>query len=198
MERNADTGSLPQPKRQLVEAIRMLERAEIIDHNGHCSVRRDAGSFFINSGASVRGALTEDDIVAVDLDGRARRRFGGAAARVPHPFGDLPAARCGERRRPHAPTVVDLPDHGRRAVPPGLCARRPARRHAGARQPDVGQHPPRRRAAGGGPRRASRGAAQGARGRRGRRRHGRVLRACRLRRGERLPAVHGDADRQAL
>ncbi len=57
-------------KEQLVEAIRMLERAEIVDHNGHCSVRRDAGSFYINSGASVRSALTAEDIVAVDLDGK--------------------------------------------------------------------------------------------------------------------------------
>ena len=56
-------------KRQLVDAIRMLERAEIIDHSGHASARRDGNSFYINSGASVRGALTEDDIVAVDLDG---------------------------------------------------------------------------------------------------------------------------------
>ncbi len=57
-------------KEQLVEAIRMLERAEIVDHNGHCSVRRDAASFYINSGASVRSALTAEDIVAVDLDGK--------------------------------------------------------------------------------------------------------------------------------
>jgi len=56
-------------KQQLVHAIRMLERAGFIDHNGHCSARRDAGSFYINSGASVRGALTVDDIVTVDLDG---------------------------------------------------------------------------------------------------------------------------------
>jgi ribulose-5-phosphate 4-epimerase/fuculose-1-phosphate aldolase len=54
---------------QLVDAIRMLERARIIDHSGHCSARRNAGSFYINSGASVRGALTIEDIVAVDLDG---------------------------------------------------------------------------------------------------------------------------------
>ena len=54
---------------QLVDAIRMLERAGYIDHNGHCSARRDAGSFYINSGASVRGALTVRDIVTVDLDG---------------------------------------------------------------------------------------------------------------------------------
>jgi L-fuculose-phosphate aldolase len=56
-------------KQQLVDAIRMLERAAIIDHNGHCSARRDATSFYINSGASVRGALTVDDLVTVDLDG---------------------------------------------------------------------------------------------------------------------------------
>jgi len=56
-------------KEQLVDAIRMLERAGYIDHNGHASARRDAGSFYINSGASVRGALTVNDIVTVDLDG---------------------------------------------------------------------------------------------------------------------------------
>ncbi len=56
-------------KQQLVDAIRMLERAGIIDHNGHCSARRDVNAFYINSGASVRGALTVDDIVTVDLDG---------------------------------------------------------------------------------------------------------------------------------
>ena len=56
-------------KRALVDAIRMLERAAIIDHSGHGSVRRDASSFYINSGASVRNALTSDDIVVVNLDG---------------------------------------------------------------------------------------------------------------------------------
>jgi L-fuculose-phosphate aldolase len=55
--------------RSLVEAIRMLERAEIIDHSGHCSARRGPDSYYINSGASVRSALTVDDIVAIDLDG---------------------------------------------------------------------------------------------------------------------------------
>ena len=45
-------------KQELVDAIRMLERAEYIDHNGHCSARRDPNSFYINSGASVRGTLT--------------------------------------------------------------------------------------------------------------------------------------------
>ncbi len=56
-------------KQQLVDCIRMLERADYIDHNGHCSMRRDAGSLYINSGASIRSSLTTDDIVAIDLDG---------------------------------------------------------------------------------------------------------------------------------
>jgi ribulose-5-phosphate 4-epimerase/fuculose-1-phosphate aldolase len=54
---------------QLVNAIRMLTRAGMIDHSGHGSVRRDAHSLWINSGASVRASLTEHDIVAIDLDG---------------------------------------------------------------------------------------------------------------------------------
>jgi L-fuculose-phosphate aldolase len=53
----------------LVDAIRMLARANIVDHSGHGSARRDAESFYINSAASARGALTTNDIVAVDLDG---------------------------------------------------------------------------------------------------------------------------------
>ena len=57
-------------KAQLVDAIRMLERAGIIDYNGHCSLRVAPDRLLINSGASVRGALTHDDIVCVDLDGR--------------------------------------------------------------------------------------------------------------------------------
>ncbi len=66
-----ETGASPQhaAKQKLADAIRMLEKADIIDHKGHCSIRRDAGSLYINSGASVRGALTVDDIVGIDLDG---------------------------------------------------------------------------------------------------------------------------------
>jgi L-fuculose-phosphate aldolase len=56
-------------KTRLVDAIRMLAHANIVDHSGHGSARRDAGSFYINSAASARGALTTGDIVAVDLDG---------------------------------------------------------------------------------------------------------------------------------
>ena len=54
---------------QLVDAIRMLSRANIIDHSGHGSVRRDTASFCINSAASTRSALTTGDLVTIDLDG---------------------------------------------------------------------------------------------------------------------------------
>ena len=57
------------PRQDLVDCIRMLEKADYIDHNGHCSIRRDGASFYINSGASIRSTLTVDDIVTVDLDG---------------------------------------------------------------------------------------------------------------------------------
>jgi len=56
-------------KQDLVDCIRMLERAGCIDHNGHCSLQRDDTSLWINSGASVRSRLTIADIVAIDLDG---------------------------------------------------------------------------------------------------------------------------------
>ena len=56
-------------KQQLADAVRMLARAEIVDHSGHGSARRDRESFYINSGASTRFTLTVDDVVAVDLGG---------------------------------------------------------------------------------------------------------------------------------
>ena len=56
-------------RQQLVDAIRMLARADIVDHSGHGSARRDGDSFYINSAASARRALTTDDIVTLDLDG---------------------------------------------------------------------------------------------------------------------------------
>jgi L-fuculose-phosphate aldolase len=57
-------------KRLLVDAMLMLERAQIIDFNGHFSVRApDGRHMLINSGKSVRSALTVDDIVTIDFDG---------------------------------------------------------------------------------------------------------------------------------
>src|SRR5258705_2543282 len=57
-------------KQLLADAILMLERAEVIDFNGHFSWRipgRD--HMLINSGKSVRSALTAGDIVTIDFDG---------------------------------------------------------------------------------------------------------------------------------
>jgi L-fuculose-phosphate aldolase len=58
-------------KRMLADAIRMLEQAGIIDFNGHFSWRVPGQDLMlINSGASVRSALTAADIVLVDFDGK--------------------------------------------------------------------------------------------------------------------------------
>ena len=57
-------------KGMLADALRMLERAGIIDFNGHFSARVPGSDrVLINSGASVRSALTAEDIVTIDLDG---------------------------------------------------------------------------------------------------------------------------------
>jgi L-ribulose-5-phosphate 4-epimerase len=59
-----------QQKQMLVDAILMLERAEVIDFNGHFSWRLPGQDLMlINSGASVRSALTVADIVTIDFDG---------------------------------------------------------------------------------------------------------------------------------
>jgi L-fuculose-phosphate aldolase len=64
---------MPQPSQttidDLLTALRILEANEIIDFNGHASVRHGAGCL-INSGASVRSALTPNDIGAVEAGGR--------------------------------------------------------------------------------------------------------------------------------
>jgi ribulose-5-phosphate 4-epimerase/fuculose-1-phosphate aldolase len=65
-------------KQQLVDCIRMLEQSDIIDYNGHCSVRLDDRRFLINMGACQRSALTVDDLCVVDLD--ANQLEGRAAA----------------------------------------------------------------------------------------------------------------------
>jgi L-fuculose-phosphate aldolase len=57
-------------KRQLVDCVRMLERAGIIDYNGHCSIRVGANRILINIGSCARSQLTVDDICAIDIEGR--------------------------------------------------------------------------------------------------------------------------------
>jgi L-ribulose-5-phosphate 4-epimerase len=59
-----------QQKQTLVDAILMLERAGVVDFNGHFSWRvTGQDCMLINSGASVRSALDVDDIVTIDFDG---------------------------------------------------------------------------------------------------------------------------------
>jgi len=63
--------SVVQLKQQLADALRMLERAEVIDFNGHMSCRLPGTQHvLINSGKSVRSALTAEDIIAIDMDGK--------------------------------------------------------------------------------------------------------------------------------
>jgi ribulose-5-phosphate 4-epimerase/fuculose-1-phosphate aldolase len=58
-------------KQQLADALTMMERAEVIDFNGHMSCRLPGTPhILINSGKSVRSALGAADIIAIDMDGR--------------------------------------------------------------------------------------------------------------------------------
>ena len=58
-------------KQMLADAILMLERAQVIDFNGHFSWRVPGRAcMLINSGRSVRSVLTAADIVMIDFDGQ--------------------------------------------------------------------------------------------------------------------------------
>lgn len=62
--------TVAEKKQMLVDAILMMERAQIMDFNGHFSARLEgADRMLINSGRSVRSALTVDDIVTIDFNG---------------------------------------------------------------------------------------------------------------------------------
>ncbi|HET7548223.1 MAG TPA: class II aldolase/adducin family protein [Usitatibacter sp.] len=58
-------------RQQLADALSMMERAEVIDFNGHMSCRLPGTDHvLINSGKSVRSALSVEDIIAIDMDGK--------------------------------------------------------------------------------------------------------------------------------
>ena len=58
-------------KQMLADALSMMERAEVIDFNGHMSCRiPGTDRLLINSGKSVRSALTAGDMIEIDMDGR--------------------------------------------------------------------------------------------------------------------------------
>jgi ribulose-5-phosphate 4-epimerase/fuculose-1-phosphate aldolase len=56
-------------KQQLVDCIRMLEQSDIIDYNGHASIRLDGNRILINIGSCQRSRLTVTDICTIDMEG---------------------------------------------------------------------------------------------------------------------------------
>ncbi|MBT4937651.1 MAG: class II aldolase/adducin family protein [Rhodospirillaceae bacterium] len=62
-------GNEIEQKQQLVQCIRMLENASIIDYNGHASIRVNEDNMFINIGSCQRSQLTPEDICTIDFDG---------------------------------------------------------------------------------------------------------------------------------
>jgi L-fuculose-phosphate aldolase len=74
----AGAASLPDLKQQLVDCIRMLERSDIIDYNGHCSIRLDDDRILINIGSCQRSSLTVDDICVIDLEANQLEGKGNA------------------------------------------------------------------------------------------------------------------------
>ncbi len=70
-------------KQQLVDCIRMLESTDIIDYNGHASIRLDDGLMLINAGNCQRSRLTTADICTIDMDGQV---LGAATGKPPLEF----------------------------------------------------------------------------------------------------------------
>ena len=69
--RRAAQAETRQLRQQLADALSMMERAEVIDFNGHMSCRiSGTDHVLINSGRSVRSSLTAEDIIAIDMDGK--------------------------------------------------------------------------------------------------------------------------------
>jgi ribulose-5-phosphate 4-epimerase/fuculose-1-phosphate aldolase len=68
--RRAATAETRALRQELADALSMMERAEVIDFNGHMSCRLPGTEHvLINAGKSVRSALGADDIIAIDMDG---------------------------------------------------------------------------------------------------------------------------------
>ena len=56
-------------KQDLVDCIRMLEQSDIIDYNGHASIKLDKNRLLINIGSCQRSALSTADICEIDFEG---------------------------------------------------------------------------------------------------------------------------------
>ena len=68
LKQRAGAASQGELKQQLVDCIRMLEQSDIVDYNGHCSIRLDDNRVLINIGSCQRSRLTVDDICTIDLE----------------------------------------------------------------------------------------------------------------------------------
>jgi ribulose-5-phosphate 4-epimerase/fuculose-1-phosphate aldolase len=68
LKQREEVASLAEQKQQLVDCIRMLEQSDIIDYNGHCSIRLDDTRILINIGSCQRSRLTADDLCTIDLE----------------------------------------------------------------------------------------------------------------------------------
>jgi len=69
LKQREEVTSLAEQKQQLVDCIRMLERSDIIDYNGHASIRIAENRVLINIGSCQRSQLKVDDICTIDFDG---------------------------------------------------------------------------------------------------------------------------------
>jgi ribulose-5-phosphate 4-epimerase/fuculose-1-phosphate aldolase len=68
LRQREDAAQETELKQHLVDCIRMLERSDIIDYNGHCSIRAGDNRILINVGSCQRSRLTVEDICAIDLE----------------------------------------------------------------------------------------------------------------------------------
>jgi ribulose-5-phosphate 4-epimerase/fuculose-1-phosphate aldolase len=68
LKHRGNVASQAELQQQLVDCIRMLEQSDIIDYNGHCSIRLDVNRVLINIGSCQRSRLTVDDICTIDLE----------------------------------------------------------------------------------------------------------------------------------
>ena len=69
LKQREDARSVTELKQQLVDCIRMLERSDIIDYNGHASIRLASDRMLINIGSCQRSRLTPSDICTIDMEG---------------------------------------------------------------------------------------------------------------------------------
>ena len=86
-------------RQELTQGISILERLDIIDFNGHFSVRLSDGNILINTGSSVRSAIGPQDFVVVGPQGEVPDK----AVRPP---AELPLHVAIYRARPDVQAVV--------------------------------------------------------------------------------------------